>query len=766
MDVKKRQTRLLLTSIFLSRSRMTDGQKCLKVKMLYGIEFSNYQDEETCMKERIIPIPRMYEETAGKVLCLKNGFEIVNDADNKEAEALLNEKAGSFLKEGGLKVVLTYGKAPEEAVYADQGYALTADGEKIVIEGFGEAGLYYGALTLCQMLGKEFEVPAVKIVDWPDMKTRGHFMECRFGSNTMTLDDWKDVVDHMASMKMNQLVVAVYGCWCVQYDGRVSEYMYIPVKKYPKLKTPVVRRYFNAKENKWVDEEKLPPMFEQDFFGDLCAYGKTKHVEVFPLWNSYGHNTLIPNMYPEVSAKDENGEPTLTGFCTSNPKTYEVLFGCYDEIIDRHLLPNGIRSFHVGMDEVWDGIAQNAEDIYRVRSPWCKCPVCRDIPRQQLYINHAIKVLNHMKEKGMENIYMYHDMLKNHGGAMEGSNDSTNAMMEALQANGLTENVIIDWWTYNDYKEGLTFDTTQPEQGLRRTVKPWNGYYHWNNVFHPIRNNYMLAKMAHEEGVEGLQSYSAWDRSFDRVHNAQADFSWNFEGTGDSQDASDAYVMSHFPGKAAAARRAFTLLDACTGTNRKKEGDVIKDFGGYELTMSRLSYYFYSYVRAGKPYPRSFPGEAVEWLLEQEWESRIQLAGLAAMGAEARRLFLEVAEDDNCDTRMALRYAWEANHSRTMAEDFLALLDMHDLYQKDKIANIPAIRELAKERMNARLDLMKELQDNKEDFLWPSHLRNHSIYMQFFKDLDEYLEKTPAEDVELNFADFSNVASDQFWKLR
>ena len=86
----------------------------------------------------------------------------------------------------------------------------------------------------------------------------------------------------MAGMKMNQLVVSVYGCWCVQYDGRVSEYMYVPIKKYPKLKTPVVVRYYSPKKGGWVDYETLPPMFEEDFLGDLIAYGKTKGVTVFP----------------------------------------------------------------------------------------------------------------------------------------------------------------------------------------------------------------------------------------------------------------------------------------------------------------------------------------------------------------------------------------------------------------------------------------------------------------------------------------------------
>src|SRR5699024_1465358 len=159
---------------------------------------------------------------------------------------------------------------------------------------------------------------------------------------------------------------------------------------------------------------------------------------VFPLFNSYGHNTLIPSQYPEVSAKDENGEPSLTGFCTANPKTYEIMYNIYDEIIDKYLVPNGIDSFHVGLDEVWDGIAQNAEDIFKDCSPWCKCPKCRNISHSDLIINHAIKLLKHLKSRDMKNIYMYHDMIIRPGGKA-GPTEDTETMAQALKENDLMD---------------------------------------------------------------------------------------------------------------------------------------------------------------------------------------------------------------------------------------------------------------------------------------------------------------------------------------
>ncbi len=523
--------------------------------------------------------------------------------------------------------------APAGIKNPEQGYmieTMTApDGTAAaIVTGFGIPGLYYGAVTLKQCLKPDcsdglLSLPRMRIIDWPDLKTRGHFMESRYGSNLMELDDWKHVIDNMAGMKMNQLVVSVYGCWCVQYDGRVSEYFYLPIKRYPKLNTPVVARFYSPAAGKWIDGEKLPPMYEEDFFGELIAYGNTHGITVFPLFNSFGHNTLIPACYPEVSAIDENGKAALTGFCTSNPKTYEMLFSIYDEIIDRYLAPNGIDSFHIGMDEVWDGIAHNKDDIYRIRSPWCKCPKCSARGGKALFIDHAVRLLKHLKGRGMKNIYMYHDMLIGHGGQARGavSGESCEDLVNALKDNGLLDVIVVDWWSYSAFKEKLMFASTRPDLGLRHTVKPWNGYYHWTILTNSVSNSRLLAEMGVSEGAEGMQSYSAWDLSYDRNHCSQADFSWNFKGAGTEEDVTRHYVWHYFDAVADRAEKAFRLMDLAVEDRIGKYDNGTPVLSRYSLMLRTLSYYFYSYVQAGKPYPRIFPGEGLSALYPKRREN-------------------------------------------------------------------------------------------------------------------------------------------------
>jgi hypothetical protein len=739
-----------------------------------------------CIKELISPIPKKFEILDGNDVVLGipgKAFYRIEVTINEQGELidsavnLLRDTLSTKLNvcpsfnDGDVTITLSVTDAPETVSNPKQAYSIVVDNNSISVTGYGAPGLYYGVVTLTQCLRLEENVlrlPSMKIVDWPDLKTRGHFMESRYGSNLMTLDDWKHVVDHMAGMKMNQLVVSVYGCWCVQYDGRVSEYLYVPIKKYPKLKTPVVTRYYSPKKGAWVDNEQLPPMFEEDFLGELIAYGKTKGVSVFPLVNSYGHNTLIPAQYPEVSAKDENGEPSLTGFCTSNPKTYEVLFDIYDEIIDRHLKPNGMDCFHVGLDEVWDGLAHNATDIFRRRSPWCKCPECKDVSRKKLYRDHAIKLLNYLKDRGMKNIYMYSDMLLRPG--EPGAVDTTKEMVKALKDNDLMDIVVIDWWTYSDFKDKLMYQTTRPELGFRRTVKPWNGYYHWTILTNPLRNIYLLGEIASKEGVEGMQSYSAWDESYDRNHICQADYSWNFEGAGSINCVTDRYVERNFGAQYDKARKAFQLIDLITEQRAEKYEDGTPVLSKYGILLSTLSYYFYSYVREGKPYPRIFPGEALSTINGDRVNYLREINEIASMSKEASSLLRDVAADPRCNTKMAKRFLYEVENYLCLAEDYLALFKMIDLADTCNgqycTCVIEQIKDLAAERKLARLALMTRLEETKEEFLMASHMRNQTIFMQFFADLEGYLANTKAEDVKLDFYDMRYLESEAFRKLR
>ena len=225
---------------------------------------------------------------------------------------------------------VTLKKDPENPVFKDiskkEAYFIDIKQDEAVLCGADNAGVFYAATTLVQMFqvkGDDICLPQCHILDWPSFEKRGHFIESRYGSEFLTLSDWYDFIDYMASMKLNRLTIGVYGCWGSQYDGRRMEYLYVPIKKYPELKTPKNSKYYSVKEQKWVHEDGIvPPIYDEDFLGKIIAYGKRKNVLVKPLVNSLGHNTLIPRRIPETSAKNEYGSPKGVGFCTNADKTY------------------------------------------------------------------------------------------------------------------------------------------------------------------------------------------------------------------------------------------------------------------------------------------------------------------------------------------------------------------------------------------------------------------------------------------------------------
>ena len=676
--------------------------------------------------------------------------------------SLMNVNAKKAKGEIEIKLVISENVPAEITKNTDQAYKIEVTSKAINLIGYGEAGLYYAVSTLLQTVkitDNEFSVPQMSVLDFPDLKTRGHFLETRFGSNLMTLDDWKAVVDNMASMKLNQLVVSLYGCWTVQYDGEVSEYVYISIPKYPLLKKNVVKKYYSPKKGGWVDEVVEVPMAKEDFFGELVAYGKSKGVEVLPLWNSLGHNTLIPTMYPET-APIVGGEPSKVGFCVSSPKTYELLFDIYDTIINKYLAPNGIKSFHIGLDEVRQEIAINPSDVFKIYSPWCECEGCSKLTNQEKMISHAIKLISYLKSRGMKNVYMYNDLLSKIFKEPE-------VFKSALEKADLLDVAVVDWWAYSDIKEKLSTKTTHPHLKIRSTVKPWNSYYHWNVMRDSVWNIYHHATMANEENCEGLQSYAAWDLTCDVNHLAMADSSWNYAASGTVEEYRDRYALRNFPNQYESAKRAFELLAKVTeqGNALPTPEDSSIAFG--TLVKDLLAYYAYSYVRVGYDYPRNFPGEPMQKILEHRAILEPKLKELSSLANEVYELFEKLRQDVTANYQLARRYSAEMRNYRDIVDDYIALLEIHDILGDESIGNAPQkVSQIAKARKLNRLSLIAEMEDFKEEYLHASHLRNQSIFMQVFADIEAYANKTAVKDFKLDVCDMREIGSKTFFNLR
>jgi hypothetical protein len=368
-------------------------------------------------------------------------------------------------------------------------------------------------------------------------------------------------------------------------------------------------------------------------------------------------------------------------------------------------------------------------------------------------------MISHCKEKGMKNVYICEDMFYRRG--REPDRDLLGLLHDRLKQADLLDVTVLNWWNYVETEEMLAFGPEDiARSGIRSVTKPMNGYYHWHLYYPRVNNSYYLIRSAYNSKCEGFISYSGWDNIFDCNNSAQASFSWNFEGSGAQEGAIRRYCERIFPTLTDKTVEAFKNLNACVAGGRNTLTTIT-------LLEKYMSYYFFSYIQKGKPYPRNFPGEGVAKFLENYDEATALLDFIHSSSAQAKSLFLEAFETHGCDRYFARRYAWEADNIFTLCEDYKALLYMHKLNIAGlNKATAEEIKNLAAERKAARLALMKTAEEIKESYLLPSHMRNQSIFMQIFADIENYIANTSVDKLNLDFTDLTNIASGEFKNLR
>lgn len=733
------------------------------------------------IRVNIQPVPKKVSAAAGAPLKLTCASQFCFTAPaaekgpvktaGEDMKAYLTAKCGEdCFSNDGIAVTLELGDAPAGIKNEDEGYRITVTADGITITGFGASGLFYGVVSFKQMCDWNSEgctLPAVEVLDWPDYPFRALHQESRYGCNLMEKEDWFAMIDDLAAKKYNNVSMSIYSCWCVQYDGKVAEFLYTPLKDYPQLKTPQTVKFYSPTEGKWYNYETLPPIYRDNFLGELIRYAKDRAIDIIPSINSFGHNTLFPANIPEVSPKDENGVPTMTGFCTSSEETYKLLFSFYDDIIDNYLLPNNIYKFFFMLDEVWDQYGANAARKDEELSPWCKCEKCRDRDRIDIFFDHAFKLITYLKKKGMKSVLMCNDMFARKTKlAHQLSGNVQERMLQKVEDYDVRDVLLTVWWNYTDFESQKAFAVLPDEVGLRSVMKPWNGYQIWSILTTPFRNIKWQADLMHQSTVaEGLYVYALWDKSYDLMHDFTTDYSWNYEGSGEIEDTIERYVQRHYGPAFDKALFAYKLLDRMNEARvavkdpENPLGTIISYRG---LLTSTLSYYTYCYYKPDQPFPRHFPGQALKAVLEFRNDYERCIYAIRGMAKEAVELFTELANTAGCDQKMARRMAYECHNYVVLMEDWLAFLKIYDLTQKGDQKKIAPI---AKARKEARLALMAHCEQVKE--AWAQRgaaMREQSVFMQTFADIEAYINST--DKPKLDLFDITPIMSKENWMIR
>jgi len=207
---------------------------------------------------------------------------------------------------------------------ADQAYRIVLAKQSISITGNALTGLFYGVQTFVQLLKPQnasLWLPEGEVEDWPDLELRTIY--------------WDDAhhLEHMDVLKAALRQAAFYKIngFAIKLEGHFQYRHAAPV----------------------VDPYALTPEELQD----LTDYALRYHIQLIPYLDGPAHVAFILK-HPEYAGLREFPDSNYE-FCATNPDTYRLLFGMYQDLLDA---TKGSKYFVLSTDEpYYVGLAKNAQ---------------------------------------------------------------------------------------------------------------------------------------------------------------------------------------------------------------------------------------------------------------------------------------------------------------------------------------------------------------------------------------------------------------------
>ncbi len=237
-------------------------------------------------------------------------------------------------------IVFVIDKAAPEG---SESYTLRVTDRGVRVAARDERGLFYGAVTLWQLLGADGRLPAVEIEDAPRFAWRGLMLDS--ARHFQSVDEIKRVLDALALHKLNTFH------WHLTDDQGWR----IEIKKYPKL-TEIGGCRIPAGDG-GIDPATRKPrpycgFYTQDQIRDMVRYAAERHIAIVPEINVPGHAQAAIAAYPELGVLGtrpavSNEWGVNTYLINTEESTYRFLEDVLDEVVA--LFPGPY--VHIGGDE-------------------------------------------------------------------------------------------------------------------------------------------------------------------------------------------------------------------------------------------------------------------------------------------------------------------------------------------------------------------------------------------------------------------------------
>jgi hexosaminidase len=301
----------------------------------------------------ITPAPARVERADGLLLIADGATVAAQDAAGRRAAEILAEltaRAGGprlTVAEGVGRAAITLRRG---AVQHPEGYVLEVTPAGAVVTASTDAGLFYGAMSLWQLLTAtpgEARLQALRIEDEPRFGWRGLMLDSARHYQSPAFI--RRLIDAMAAHKLNVLH------WHLTDDQAWR----LEIKKYPKL-TEVGAWRVPAGQGPAADIDPAtgkPRLYggyyTQDEVRELVAYAAERHVTIVPEIEMPGHASAAVAAYPQLAASPQPNRsvPADWGVYPVLFNTDEPTFGFLQDVLDEVVALFPSTYIHVGGDE-------------------------------------------------------------------------------------------------------------------------------------------------------------------------------------------------------------------------------------------------------------------------------------------------------------------------------------------------------------------------------------------------------------------------------
>jgi hypothetical protein len=224
-------------------------------------------------------------------------------------------------------------RAPQETA-GEEGYAISANKEGVIIAANGRMGGFYAIQTLLHVItgrDKALSVPQMTVFDWPDKSFRGvHLMM----PGRTDLAFYRRLIDLLAEFKYNRLIIEVGGGLEYRKHPEINRAWEEYIAKVLSLpgKGVGVQQSQGYEKNSIHYALGGGSFITQQEARELIEYAQAREFEVIPEVPSLSHSDYLLQAHRELAERADDPFPDT--YCPSDPRTYKLLFDVMDEVIE------------------------------------------------------------------------------------------------------------------------------------------------------------------------------------------------------------------------------------------------------------------------------------------------------------------------------------------------------------------------------------------------------------------------------------------------